>query len=75
MIILMYNIFIFKTALTNTIHLVNDGKLGFFAAAPIARQALSTTTQNMGYSSATASNYLKILNNLAGILVKYGLIG
>ncbi len=52
-----------------------SSKLAFFAGSPIARQALSTTTQNMGYSSATASNYLKILNNLAGILVKYGLIG
>ena len=29
----------------------------------------------MNYSAATASNYLKILNNLVGILVKYGLIG
>ena len=28
----------------------------------------------MGYSTATASNYLKILNNLVGILSKYGLI-
>ena len=29
----------------------------------------------MGYSAATSSNYLKILNNLVGILVKYGMIG
>ena len=41
----------------------------------IARQTLSTYSQNMGYSSASSSNYLKILNNLVGILVKYGLIG
>lgn len=51
-------------------------KLGFFGAAAIARQTLSTTSQNMGYSSATASNYLTVLNNIAGILKnKYGLIG
>ena len=47
----------------------------FFAGTPIARQTLSTYSQNMGYSSASSSNYLKILNNLVGILVKYGLIG
>lgn len=52
-----------------------SSKIGFFAGTPIARQTLSSTTQNMGYSTATASNYLKILNNLVGILVKYGLIG
>ena len=52
-----------------------SSKIGFFAGTPIARQMLSSTTQNMGYSTATASNYLKILNNLVGILVKYGLIG
>ena len=63
---------------SNTVKLGSSAssKLGFFAAAPIARQALSTTTQNMGYSSATATNYLYILNNLVGILKnKYGLIG
>ena len=52
-----------------------SSKIGFFAGSPIARQALSSTSQNMGYSTATASNYLKILNNLVGILSKYGLIG
>ena len=52
-----------------------SSKIGFFAGTPVARQTLSSTTQNMGYSTATASNYLKILNNLVGILVKYGLIG
>ena len=52
-----------------------SSKIGFFAGTPIARQTLSSTTQNMGYSTATTSNYLKILNNLVGILVKYGLIG
>ena len=50
-------------------------RIGFFSASPIARQTLSTYSQNMGYSSASSSNYLKILNNLVGILVKYGLIG
>ena len=52
-----------------------SSKIGFFAGTPIARQTLSTYSQNMSYSAATASNYLKILNNLVGILVKYGLIG
>ena len=52
-----------------------NSKIGFFAGTPLARQTLSSTSQNMGYSTATASNYLKILNNLVGILVKYGLIG
>ena len=52
-----------------------SSKIGFFAGSPIARQTLSTYSQNMGYSSASSSNYLKILNNLVGILVKYGLIG
>ena len=52
-----------------------SSKIGFFAGTPLARQTLSSTSQNMGYSTATASNYLKILNNLVGILVKYGLIG
>lgn len=52
-----------------------SSKIGFFAGSPIARQTLSPYSQNMGYSTATASNYLKILNNLVGILSKYGLIG
>ena len=52
-----------------------SSKIGFFAGTPIARQTLSTYSQNMGYSAATSSNYLKILNNLVGILVKYGMIG
>lgn len=52
-----------------------SSKIGFFAGTPLARQTLSSTSQNMSYSTATASNYLKILNNLVGILVKYGLIG
>ena len=52
-----------------------SSKIGFFAGSPIARQTLSSTSQNMGYSTATASNHLKILNNLVGILSKYGLIG
>lgn len=53
-----------------------SSKLAFFAGTPIARQTLSTTSNNMSYTSATASNYLYILNNLVGILKnKYGLIG
>ena len=51
-----------------------DAKIGFWGTTPIARCALSTTSQNMGYSSASASNYLTILNNIVGILKKYGLI-
>lgn len=39
----------------------SSSKIGFFAGTPIARQTLSSTTQNMGYSTATSSNYLKIL--------------
>lgn len=51
-------------------------KLGFFGHTANAKQTLSTTSQNMGYTSATASNYLTILNNVVGILKeKYGLIG
>ena len=49
--------------------------LGFFGHTANTRQTLSTASQNMGYTSATASNYLIILNNLVGILKeKYGLI-
>lgn len=51
-----------------------DAKIGFWGTTPIARCALSTSSQNMGYSSASASNYLTILNNIVGILKKYGLI-
>lgn len=62
---------------SNTVKLGStaSSKIGFFAGTPLARQTLSSTSQNMGYSTATASNYLKILNNLVGILMKYGLIG
>lgn len=52
-----------------------QSKLSFWGADPIARQTLSTTSANQGYTSATSSNYLNILNNIAGILKKYGLIG
>lgn len=52
-----------------------SSKLAFFAGTPIARQTLSTTSNNMSYTSATSSNYLYVLNNLVGILKnKYGLI-
>lgn len=51
-------------------------KLGFFGTTPVAKQTLSTTSNNMNYTSVTSSNYLYALNNLIGILKnKYGLIG
>ena len=54
----------------------SSGKLGFFGHSSAVRQTLSTTSQNMGYSAVTASNYLIVLNNLVGILrEKHGLIG
>lgn len=61
---------------SGTVRLGNDSRslLGFFGATPIVLQTLSTTSNNMGYTSATASNYLYILNNLVGILKKHGLI-
>lgn len=49
-------------------------KLGFYGTTPVVRQTLSTTTQNQGYTSATASNYLTIINNIVGILKKLGLL-
>ena len=49
--------------------------LGFFGAKAETKKILSTVSANMGYSSATSSNYLTIINNIAGILKKYGLIG
>lgn len=62
----------------SSLHLCNSSttsKIGFFGATPQIKQTLSTTTVNMSYTSATASNYLTILNNLVGILKnKYGLI-
>ena len=51
-------------------------KIGFFGHTANAKQTLSLSVQNMGYSSVTASNYLVALNNLIGILKeKHGLIG
>ena len=63
-----------------TLMLGNDNslmsKIGFFGHTANFRQTLSLTTQNMVYSSVTASNYLVALNNLIGILKeKHGLIG
>lgn len=49
-------------------------KVGFFGTTPAVRQTLSTTSQNQGYTSATASNYLVIINNIVGILKKLGLL-
>ena len=52
----------------------SNAKIGFFGTTPIAKQTLSTSSANMGYTSATASNYLVILNNVVGILSKkYGM--
>lgn len=50
-------------------------QIGFYGATPIVRQTLSTTYNNQNYTSATANNYLYILNNIAGILKNLGLIG
>ena len=53
-----------------------QSKLGFFGHTANTKQTLSLTSQNMGYTSVTASNYLVALNNLIGILRdKHGLIG
>lgn len=53
----------------------SNSKLSFFGATAQSRLTLSTTSANQGYTSATSSNYLNIINNIAGILKKYGLIG
>lgn len=52
----------------------NTSKIGFYGNIPITQQTLSTTTKNMGYTSATESNYLIVLNNIAGILKKLGML-
>ena len=62
---------------SNTVSIgsTKSSKIGFFGTTPIIKQTLSTTSNNMSYSSATSSNYLYVLNNLVGILKnKYGLI-
>ena len=65
---------------SGTIQLGNSGTgtysthIGFYGATPIVQQQLITTSNNQGYTSATASNYLYILNNIAGILKKLGLL-
>lgn len=51
----------------------SSGKVGFFGTTPISQITLSAYS-SQGYSGATTSNYLSILNNLCGILSKYGLI-
>lgn len=53
----------------------SSSKLAFFGGAAQSKLTMSTSSVNMGYSSATTSNYLTILNNVVGILKKYGLIG
>ena len=50
-------------------------QISFFGATRVSKKTLSTTSQNQSYTAATASNYLIILNNIAGILKGYGLIG
>jgi hypothetical protein len=62
---------------SNTVSIGSNksSKLGFFGTTPIIKQTLSTSSNNMSYTSATSSNYLYVLNNLVGILKnKYGLI-
>ena len=54
----------------------SGGRLGFFGATPQAKQTLSLSYNNMGYSSVTGNNMVTALNNLIGILRgRYGLIG
>lgn len=49
--------------------------ISFFGTDPIGKQTINLSSNNMGYTSVTASNYLYALNNLIGILKnKYGLI-
>ena len=50
------------------------GTLAFFGSSGTTRQTLSLSSNNMGYSSVTANNYLYALNNIIGILRKHGLI-
>ena len=64
---------------SNTVMIGSSGtasgsKLGFFGTTAVVRQSLSLSSNNMSYSSVTASNYLYALNNLIGILKKHGLI-
>ena len=50
-------------------------KIGFYGTTAVVRQTISLTSNNMSYTSVTASNYLYALNNLIGILKnKLGLI-
>lgn len=54
-------------------------KLGFFGATPISKITLSTSSSNQGFTTVTSSNLsttgVYVLNNIVGILKKYGLIG
>lgn len=49
-------------------------KIAFYGATPTTQPVLSTASTNMSYTSATANNYLIVLNNIAGILKKLGLL-
>jgi len=51
-----------------------NGYLGFHGVAPITKPTLSTASANQGYTGATDSNHLIVLNNVVGILKKYGLM-
>ena len=51
-----------------------NSTIKFFNGNGTTRQSLSTSSQNQGYSGATSSNYLTVLNNMSGILNKLGLL-
>ena len=63
-----------NTAIIGSSGTSTGSKLGFFGTTAVVRQTLSLTSNNMSYTSVTASNYLYALNNLIGILKKHGLI-
>lgn len=65
---------------TGNISLGNSSsKLGFFGTDPIAKITLSTSSNNQGFTTVTRNNYtttgVYVINNIVGILKKYGLIG
>lgn len=53
--------------------------LGFFGHTPQSKITLSTTSQNQSFTTVTSSNLnttgVIVLNNIAGLLKNYGLIG
>ena len=65
---------------TGSISLGNSSsKLGFFGTTPVSKITLSTASNNQGFTTVTSSNLsstgVYVLNNIVGILKKYGLIG